>query len=99
MLPMDPVDSIGLLSNPSPLRESTLPVSSYDKTSVNSNGFDCTSCLIFRLDSIGLKGFVNWNLVESIGHVWIDNDRSLGRAERSSLQSKEIICVGKLFHC
>ena len=29
----------------------------------------------------------------------IDNDQSLGRAERSSLQSKEIICIGKLFHC
>ena len=33
----------------------TLPVSSYDETSGNSSGLDCTSGFILRPDSIGLQ--------------------------------------------
>ena len=67
MFPVDPMDSIGPLSNPSPLKEFQNIV----YTSGNLSGVDCTSDLIFRPERLHwTPGLVHWNLIESIGHVW-----------------------------
>ena len=61
MFPVDPMDPIGLCSNPSPLKESQNVVYTSGFTSlmtslpVTPSGLDCPSDLIFRLDSIGLQ--------------------------------------------
>ena len=56
VFPMDPIDSIGRLSNSPQLKVLfTLPVLSYDQTSGDSSGLDCTSGFIARLYSTGLR--------------------------------------------
>ena len=60
VFPMDPMDSIGRLSN---------PPQSIVYTSGNSSGLYCTSGFIFRPRLRRTPGFVHWNLVERNGHV------------------------------